>query len=80
MKSIVLLVWLTVAGGQEQVIMTRHVDSQAICEATAHSVQAKYAGKGQKTRFLCHEVVEEVGDVDVNGNPIEPPKAFATVH
>ena len=78
MKSIVLLVWLATASGQEQVVLTRHVDNMMLCESAAQSVQAEYAAKGGKTRHLCHEVVEEVGNVDVNGNPIEPTTAYAT--
>jgi hypothetical protein len=71
MKSIVLLLWLATANGKEEIILNRHLDGQATCVATAQALQAKHAAKGEKVRYLCHEVVEEVGNVDVNGNPIE---------
>lgn len=71
MKSIVLLLWLAMANGKEEVILNQHLDDHATCVATAQALQAKHAKKGEKVRYLCHEVVEEVGNVDVNGNPIE---------
>ncbi|MEW5770431.1 MAG: hypothetical protein AB1831_08715 [Pseudomonadota bacterium] len=72
MKSIVLLVWLALANGKEQVILSRHLDDQATCVATAQALVAQHAAQGGKARYLCQEVVEEVGGVDINGNPIEP--------
>ena len=72
MKSVVLLLWLAMANGKEEIILNRHLDDQATCVATAQALVEKHAQSGEKVRYLCHAVVEEVGNVDVNGNPIEP--------
>jgi hypothetical protein len=40
----------------------------------------KHASSGEKVRYQCHEVVEEVGNVDENGNPIEPAILHANNH
>ena len=70
MKSIALILWLLLDGGGQRVILTKHVDSEAACQATAKELVEQHAARGQRVRYLCHEVVPEVGDVDVNGNPI----------
>jgi len=70
MKSVALILWLTLASGKEQVILTQHWESMTKCKAVATDLVATHAEKGQKARFLCHEVIEEVGDVDENGNPL----------
>lgn len=75
MKSIALIIWLTLASGKEQVVLTRHMDDLAKCQAAAQVVVDDYAAQGKKARYLCHEVIEEVGDVDENGNPLTPVKA-----
>lgn len=69
MKSVVLIVWLALASGHEEVVHTGHYDDMAACEATARAVAGQYAQRG-KTRHLCHGVVEELGGVDADGNPI----------
>ncbi|MEW6677558.1 MAG: hypothetical protein AB1421_06515 [Pseudomonadota bacterium] len=48
------------------------------CRSVAQALVDKHAAEGKKARFLCHEVIEEVGDVDENGNPIEPTTRFAS--
>lgn len=70
MKSIVLILWLTLPTGKEQVLLTRHMDDQAACTAAAQALVVEHGRRGEKVRFQCHEVVEEVGDVDENGNPL----------
>lgn len=75
MKSIALILWLVLGDGRQQVILTQHLDDDASCQATARALVEKHAARGQRVRYLCHEVVPEVGDVDVNGNPIEPDHA-----
>jgi hypothetical protein len=72
MKSFALILWLLIDGGGQKVILTRHVDDDATCHTTAKALVEAHAARGQRVRYLCHEVVPEVGDVDENGNPIEP--------
>ncbi|MDD4882005.1 MAG: hypothetical protein PHR30_14815 [Gallionellaceae bacterium] len=71
MKSIALIIWLLSANGHDRIVERSHYDDMAACEAKAQAVAAHYAQQGGKTRYLCHPVVEEVGDVDENGNPVE---------
>lgn len=80
MKSIVLLLWLSIPNGADQFLMTTHVDDQVTCERMGQSLVRQHADSGEKVRFQCHEVVEEVGDVDENGNPIEPVIRHANNH
>jgi hypothetical protein len=75
MKSFALILWLLMGDDRQQVILTQHVDDEATCLATARALVEKHAARGQRVRYLCHEVVPEVGDVDVNGNPIKPEQA-----
>lgn len=75
MKSFALILWLLIGDGGQRVVLTQHVDSDALCQTAAKALVDKYAARGQRVRYLCHEVVPEVGDVDVNGNPIEPERA-----
>jgi hypothetical protein len=70
MKSFVLILWLLMGDGRQQAILTQYVDNEAACVATATVLADKYAARGQRVRYLCHEVVPEVGDVDEMGNPI----------
>jgi hypothetical protein len=72
MKSIALILWLALANGKEQVVLSKHVEDMEKCQATAQALVVNHAAKGERVRYLCHEVVEEVGNVDANGNPIEP--------
>lgn len=72
MKSVALIIWLLGANGQERIVERSHYDDMAACEAKAQATAAHYAQQGGKTRHLCHPVIEEVGDVDADGNPIEP--------
>jgi len=72
MKSIVLILWLSVPNGADHFLLTQHVDNVATCEKRGESLVDQHASAGEKVRFQCHEVVEEVGNVDENGNPIEP--------
>lgn len=78
MKSIVLLLWLAVAGGKEEIILARHLDDLGSCATTGQQLVTKHASKGEAVRYQCHEVVEEVSNVDSNGNPIEPTTMYAT--
>ena len=78
MKSIALILWLALANGKEQVILSKHLEDMDKCQATARALVANHADKGERVRYLCHEVVEEVGNVDANGNPIEPAVMHAT--
>lgn len=71
MKSIVLIIWLVAADGHQEVVVKRHYDDWNACEAKAQAISEQYSRDGRLTRHLCHEVVEEVGEVDENGNPIE---------
>lgn len=71
MKSIALIIWLLSTHGQDQIVERSHYDDMAACEAKAQAVAEHYAQQGGKTRYLCHPVIEEVGEVDDNGNPIE---------
>ena len=80
MKSIVLILWLTVPTGPDQFLLTKHVDNQAVCECMGQAMVDKRAQAGEQTPYLCREVVEEVGDVDENGNPIEPATRHANNH
>ncbi len=75
MKSFALIVWLLLGEGGQRVILTQHLDDQAACEATATALVERHTARGQRVRYLCHEVIPEVGDVDENGNPIEPEQA-----
>lgn len=72
MKSFALILWLLIDGGGQKVILTRYVDDEATCQTTAKVLVAEHAARGQRVRYLCHEVIPEVGDVDENGNPIKP--------
>jgi hypothetical protein len=80
MKSIVLILWLTVPTGADQFLLTRHVDDQATCERSGQALVEKHGAAGQNVRFQCHEVIEEVGNVDENGNPIESTVMHANNH
>lgn len=80
MKSIVLLLWLSVPTGADQFLLTQHVDNQIACERMGQSLVQQHASSGEKVRFQCHEVVEEVGNVDENGNPIGPTIMHANSH
>ncbi|MCP5277976.1 MAG: hypothetical protein H6935_06380 [Thiobacillus sp.] len=80
MKSIVLLLWLTVPNGADQFLLTKHVDNTAVCEHMGQALVHEHALGGKQVRFQCHEVVEEVGNVDENGNPIDPPIMHANNH
>jgi len=71
MKSIVFILWLTLANGKEQVVLTQHVNTQEECLSLAQIKAEQHARHGEKTRYICHEVIEEVGGVDNNGNPIQ---------
>jgi hypothetical protein len=77
MKSIVLILWLTVPSGPDQFLLTKHTDDMAACEHLGQTLVHEQALGGKQARFQCHEVVEEVGNVDENGNPIEPPLLHA---
>lgn len=70
MKSIVLILWLTLPTGKEQFLLTRHMDDQGACMQAARALVVEHSQRGQRVRFQCHEVVEEVGGVDENGNPL----------
>jgi hypothetical protein len=71
MKSIVLILWLVAGNGHDELVYTGHVDDQPACEAKAAAFAEQYVRQGRKTRHLCHAVIEEVGDVDENGNPLK---------
>lgn len=73
MKSIALIVWLSLPNGQSQIVQTTHFDDMATCSAAAQSTRARYAAQGGKTRHLCHVVIEENTDVDMYGNPLPKP-------
>ncbi len=75
MKSFALILWLLLGDGGQRVILTQHLDDDASCRAAAKALVEQYAARGQQVRYLCHEVVPEVGDVDENGNPIGPEQA-----
>ena len=70
MKSFVLILWLLTGDGRQQPILTQYVDDAAACAAAAGALVDQHAARGQRVRYLCHEVVPEVGDVDEMGNPI----------
>lgn len=70
MKSVALIIWLLTASGHEDIVVTSHYDDMDACESKAKAVAEQYAQQGKKTRYLCHPVIEEVGGVDENGNPI----------
>lgn len=70
MKSVALILWLTLANGKEQVILTQHMNTQDECVSTARAKVEQHTRRGEKTRYICHEVIEEVGGVDDNGNPL----------
>jgi hypothetical protein len=71
MKSVALIIWLLAPNGQEQIILSSHFDTVAACQAKAVEVGQEYQGRDRKTRHLCQAVVEEVGGVDANGNPLD---------
>ncbi|HNQ03265.1 MAG TPA: hypothetical protein PKH69_01510 [Thiobacillaceae bacterium] len=58
------------SAGKEQFVLSRHVDDRAVCTQAAQALVAEYAQRGQRARYLCHEVVEEEGEVDAHGNPL----------
>ncbi|MDD3530297.1 MAG: hypothetical protein PHS77_10520 [Gallionellaceae bacterium] len=70
MKSVALLVWLLSANGGDSIVHVDHLDDMAACQAKAAEVSAPYLQEGRRTRHLCQQVVEEVGGVDENGNPL----------
>jgi len=70
MKSMVLLVWLVVAGERDRLILNQHLDGLQICERIAQERLLAHQARGQQARFLCHEVMPEVGGVNENGNPL----------
>ncbi len=74
MKSFALILWLILGNGKQQILTTTHADDAASCRATAQALVEKHAARGQQVRYLCHEVVPEDTDVDVNGNPLPPEK------
>lgn len=69
-KSVVLVLWLLLPGGRQEFLLAKHVDSHAQCQALAQTLSDARAAKGQRVRHICEDVVEEVGGVDVNGNPL----------
>lgn len=71
-KTIVLLLWLLPAGGHQKLLSAQHVDTEEHCRSMAASLVEKHAAKGEKVRYLCQQVIEEVGDVDEMGNPLPP--------
>lgn len=71
-KAFVLLLWLLPADGRQQLLLAQHVDSEVHCQELALQLAAKHTAKGEKVRHLCQQVIEEVGDVDENGNPLPP--------
>lgn len=75
MKSIALIVWLLGPQGHDQIVQRQHYDDMSACIAAAQATADYHAAQGGKTRHLCHAVVEEISDVDANGNPIEKPTA-----
>lgn len=72
MKSVALIVWLLLPSGHERIALNIHLDDMAACQARAVAEVASLERQGGKARYLCQKVVEEVGEVDANGNPIEP--------
>jgi len=70
MKSVVLLVWLIATGERDRLILNHHFDDRAACESRAVDMLRAEQARGRQIRYLCHEVVPEVGGVDENGNPL----------
>lgn len=77
-KTFVLLLWLLTSSGKQQLLSAQHVDGEEVCQSTAKILVEKYSAKGEQVRYLCQQVIEEVGDVDENGNPLPPEKAAAS--
>lgn len=72
MNSYVLLLWLIMANGGQQVLGTRFFNDDASCRRAGLAQVETHAAKGQRVIFKCHLTLPEYSgdDIDVNGNPI----------
>lgn len=72
MNSFVLLLWLVLADGRQQVLSTRYFHDVVACEQAGQTTVERRAARGERVIFKCHLTVPEYtgDDIDVNGNPI----------
>jgi len=72
MNSYVLLLWLVLANGNQQVLGTRFYNDEAACQRAGQTQVETNAAKGRRVIFKCHLTIPEYrgDDIDVNGNPI----------
>lgn len=69
-SSYVLLLWLTLANGQRQMLSHQNYPTDAACKVAAVEQLEKLTGTGKQARFQCLVSHEEVTDdrLDINGN------------
>ena len=72
MNSYVLLLWLVLSNGGQQVLGTQFFNNDAACQKAGHMQVERHAQKGRQVVFKCHLTEPEYtgDDIDVNGNPI----------
>ncbi len=74
MNAFVLLLWLVLADGRQQILTTRYFSDPVACEQAGRAIVEQRAQRGERVVFKCHLTIPEYtgDDIDVNGNPITP--------
>ncbi|MBI5329545.1 MAG: hypothetical protein HZB71_02925 [Betaproteobacteria bacterium] len=72
-SSYVLLLWLTLASGQRQILSHQNFPSEPACKAAAVTQVEKLTQPGRTVHFQCLISHEEVTDdrLDADGNLIQ---------
>ncbi len=70
--SYVMLLWLTLASGQRQVLLHQNFADEASCRVAGAAQVEKLVSQGKKGLYQCMVSHEEVNDdrLDANGNLI----------